>query len=106
MSTISLADVIDEMDSGRQFDIEYVTADRKRGIGGELKAYSGVIKTHAVVTKVKSNIRHCEERATKHPNHSFNSTVNIYAPREPDSKKRIKKVHLRLITRFNGKDVL
>lgn len=104
--TITLANVIDEMNSGRQFDIEFVTCDEKRRTGGELKAYSGVIRSNTPKSP-SGGLAAPDKRTvkTKQPNHRYNSTVNLYIPRE-EKKNRFRKVHLRLITLFNGKEVL
>jgi hypothetical protein len=105
---ITLAEVVTIINSGKAFDIEYVTCDRERGTGGELKVYSQVTKSSAIPERRKGRgKKHIPDiGVTRNPNHSANHTVNIYIPGEPDRHKRIRKLHLRLITKVNGKQVL
>jgi hypothetical protein len=42
--TIDLTTVIDHIDSHMPFDIAYVTADKKRGTGGQIKQHKGWVK--------------------------------------------------------------
>ena len=88
-NTVTLADVIDEMNSGRQFDIEFVTADRQRGTGGQLKAYSGAIISYAVVKAPVKAKGEAKVKKVVNPQHGHNSTVNIYIPSE-EKKDRFK----------------
>ena len=100
---IALSAVLYVMDRGERFDIEFVTADRKKGTGGELKTmtncvlYSAYKKDRPVDIKVEA-----AAVLSKNPRHFQNSTRNIYCMHSRETRK----VHLRLITRFNGKQVL
>jgi hypothetical protein len=105
---ISISAMLDEINSGNAFDIEYVTADERRKKGGELKRYSGCIKSQSV-TSGKADKKYEPvvnvTNQSKNPHHEAHVTFNIYVP-HPDEGSKIKKVHTRLVTQFNGKDVL
>jgi hypothetical protein len=101
---IGLTEVIAFMDKGEPFDISFVTADTKRGTGGEMKTLtkavkSGMQKKEAYTQEALPT----PENKRKNPSHFENSTRNIHVLGKP---KDITKVHLRLITRFNGKRVV
>lgn len=105
MAQITLKQALDIIDSGKAFDIEYVACDKERGTGGELKAYTNVVKSSVMFkprdTANKSKV--LVKRAMV--NHGANSTFNIYVP-QGDRKDKIRKVHTRLITKINGLEVL
>lgn len=94
--------------SGQLFDIEYVEANRQKGTGGRLVALSRVIISTAAsgYEKKETTVGAAEPKAKKNPHHYANSTINIYCQSEKDRRARIKTVHVRLITRINGKDVI
>ena len=98
-SYITLPEVIKAIDGGQRFDITVVKADVKRGTGGALATYTGCIKQRPKNGKTAETKK--QSTGTKSPNHYENSTRNIYLLRE----REIKKIHLRLIVRFNGKKV-
>lgn len=101
---IELKDVIAIMDSGQVFDITFVSADVKRGTGGEMKTRTNMVKSGTVKTVSNDEID-AEYKMKKkvNPNHFQNSTRNIHPTTNP---RELTKIHLRLITRFNGKRVL
>lgn len=105
LQTLTLRQAIDIIESGRAFDIEYCTADMARGTGGELKAYSGVTTTTAM-PRTGGKKKFGEKVLTKrvNPHHEANSTINLYIPAAPVNE-RLRKVHTRLITKINGKEV-
>jgi hypothetical protein len=102
---ISLKDVLAQMDSGEPFSIVFITCDQRKGTGGEIitveKAYkqkwlSPEERKQQQLLQPASNI------IKKHPRHYENSTRNIRLASNGD----IRKVHIRLIRKFNGKTVL
>lgn len=103
--TILLTDMISAMGKGNPFDIEYVTADTRRGTGGKLVSHRHVVLSNKM-GRSNTGIGLAEPRKSKNPNHSAHSTFNIYVPSEQNARERVKKVHLRLVTRFNGMEVL
>lgn len=93
------------MESGRFFSIEFVTADIKRRKGGRLKAYAQACKLsydtpHYVGTGKKS-----AGRGNRKPRQD-NETIKLHIPTEPRQQDRIREVHLYLITKFNGQEVV
>jgi hypothetical protein len=100
--TITLQAVITAIDKGDVFDIEYCTADVARGTGGQLKAYKNVTKHRRQQLTATNQKKLDEASKSVAPNHYQNSTRNLYLL----NTREIKKVHLRLITFFNGKRVI
>jgi hypothetical protein len=94
------------IDSGEPFNLGFVTADRRRGTGGDYKEVSGYRKVKKdPLPEVKvGKPQLLSSSLNKNPNHGLHKTVNIYDPRDP--KKHITKIHYRLFDRFNGKTVL
>ena len=109
MEFITLKECLDIMDSGKLFNIRFVTANKELKTGGEWREYKDVVKHTQpasgllVKTPTTAASNHAAELAfkTKHPNHFENSTRNI---RKPNGD--IRKVHLRLIREINGRAVL
>jgi hypothetical protein len=94
------------IDSGELFDIGFVTADRRRGTGGdykELKGYRKVMKEQ-VSEHLPGKVHTPKRDLRKDPQHSVHKTFNICNPNNPNI--HMHKVHYRLFDRFNGKTVL
>lgn len=93
------------MDAGQAFSIAFVTADKRKNTGGELieveKAYkSGYINPED--RKKMQQLQPASDMLNKSPNHYQNSTRNIVIA----SNSEVRKLHVRLIRKFNGKTVL
>lgn len=92
-------------DNGRpvRFDIEVISFDKKRGKGGRVLRFIGVqvsgLKQKSV--KEKHIVRLQNTIIKRDPNHFENSTLNLYNP----LKQSVHKIHVWLITRFNGEEV-
>lgn len=97
---ITLADALKIIDSGRPFDIEVITADVKRGTGGRVVAYANATKAKRDGNKPQKTQE--LKLPTRSPQHYLNSTRNITLLKERETKK----IHIRLITKINGKIVL
>ena len=104
---ITLSEVLTILQSGVVFALTYCTADRKRGKGGKLVAVDQA--TICQLSAMPSNIlrRNGISATTLGDNrrwadHHTHKTRNIYLPRTQE----IKKLHIKLITEFNGKRVL
>ena len=104
--TIDLVDVIKEMDSATTpFSITFTTADETRNTGGK-----NITIKEALVSKPKQNpiqngptITEKEIPFKKYaPNHFKNRTRNIRII--PGTQ--VRKLHIYLIRRFNGKKVI
>ena len=99
---ITLAEVLKHIDSGQPFDMEAVQADVARGTGGAIRTYTKAVKWIAQQLPGKEAAKAATATATpKNPSHYKNSTRNIYLP----ETRQMRKVHIRLITKFNGKQV-
>lgn len=91
--------------SGETFDMEFITADEKRGTGGELIQ---VIDWQIPGRQGKdpaSGSTAAETPITRHtrcPNHDDHGTLNIHHP----ETNQIRKIHISLIQSFNGKRIL
>lgn len=97
---ITLADALAIIDSGKPFDIEVVTADVKRGTGGRVIAYANATKAKRDGSKLSKPMD--LKLPTRNPQHYLNSTRNITLLKERETRK----IHIRLITKINGKIVL
>jgi len=102
--TITLAEVIDKMDAGDVFSIRFVTCDHKKDSGGELVDIYKAVKNGSVKKehRVQSSLQPVSRLLLKDPNHFENSTRNIKILNNGE----IRKLHIRLIRRFNGRVVL
>lgn len=102
METILRYEVLNELDSGRAFSMSFVTYDEKRNTGGALKSVVNWVKSKGSVQDVvKENSKIVEDRVSSY---RPATTVNIYNPNGGD--QHMTKVHLALITIFNGKRVI
>ncbi len=107
---IRLSEVLDQMEQLDEFgmpvkfQIKFVTADRKRGTGGEIIEIKDGRKCVGkrkgkVVFDMRKTVS-AAPRIPKDPHHWVNSTRNILLP-----NGLIRTVHIRLIIEFNGKKV-
>lgn len=87
--------MLSDMNTGQPFSITYVTLDKKRGTGGQLRTLVNATKKSANMVMAGS-----PATGTRKPNHSDNGTINIVC-----ADGSITKVHTRLITQFNNHDV-
>jgi hypothetical protein len=101
VQSITLKEVLAQMDTGASFSIAFVTDDEKRGTGGEwveIKAFK-----HEYVSKkerAKLDKIQPQQLLLKDPRHYDHSTRNISL-----LNGEMRKVNIRLIRRFNGKVV-
>jgi hypothetical protein len=104
MDTILRSEVLKLVDTGASFDMEFVTADRRRGTGGkliELKAWQKKIGQPVEDTIPGQHIRRTKP---KDPNHYKHGTINVFNP--ANKAVHPHKVHVPLIQTFNGKKVV
>ena len=93
------------MNTGERFTITFVSLDKKRKTGGELITLENARKHQA------GNITESESKTSEpplpgettgtNPNHTRNGTINIKC-----ADGNIRKVHTRLIVKFNSKEVI
>ena len=100
------SEVMKLADTGEHFDMIFVTADRKRGTGGELIEVRDWQKmdTDTPVEKMPGRFRKTARAMKRNPNHWEYKTFNIFNPN--NNHVHPHKVHFRLIQFFNGKRVL
>lgn len=93
------------MDAGQVFQISFVTADHHKNTGGELLHVARARK-HAWLSpadrKKQQRLQPTSSMVKKDPRHFENSTRNIQLLSNGD----VRKVHIRLIRKFNHRTVL
>lgn len=99
--TITLNEALYKIKRGERFDIEFVTCDRKRNTGGALKGLTNCIYPQTK-QKAETTGEVSKESVTKAPRHYRNSTLNL----QQLGNREITKVHIRLITKLNGVQVV
>lgn len=100
-ATILRSQVIKTIDSGESFTMEFVTADRRRGTGGDLITVEGWCKKSSeTVRDVKPG--HVPIKKSGTTRNTF-KTVRIYNPVSTEAHPIT--VHYKLIQFFNGKRV-
>ena len=93
------------MNTGERFTITFVTLDKKRKTGGDLVTLENARK-HQAGNIAEAHGKTSEppapgETAGTNPNHTRNGTINIKC-----ADGNIRKVHTRLIVKFNNEEVL
>lgn len=98
--TIPLGDVLAHIESGLPFDAVVVKASRRRGTGGELFFVKQWLKNNlpAEEKEVKGRVHKLVKQET---NHWLNKTRHIFNPKNGE----IRKIYIKLIKVFNGKEV-
>lgn len=88
------------INSGERFDVEFVSADRRRGTGGALKVYRNcmISRRSGGNKKAAGGVQQGSSRRNNYRNGTI--TVRLLGRNE------IKDIHVRLITLFNGATVL
>ena len=103
METITLKEMITVMDTGMPFSIGFRTCNKQKDTGGEWIAIDKARKYDAPTRGQQATLFHTSTtNQQRNPRHYENSTRNICAM----ASGEIIKVHLRLIRRFNNKQVL
>jgi len=94
------------IDEGDPFDLVFVTADRRRGTGGELISVTQWTKmdSDAPIEILPGRYRKKARAMIKNPNHWANKTFNIWSP--INKLNHPHKVHFRLMQFFNGKRII
>lgn len=103
--SITLKEVIDQIDSGALIgSICFVTSDKKRDTGGEWIEIRDARK-HTFLNKNEQakldKVQPITSGVAKDPQHYQNSTRNLKL-----KNGEIRKIHLRLIRKFNTKTVI
>lgn len=109
MEKIKLSKVLEFINTKNQhekpvvFDIEVKSLNRFKKTGGVHKVYKGASK-HILSSSKPSDLAIAKAipRNFKMPNHKKNRTINLDVP----GLSHVVKVHKRLITKFNGLEVI
>lgn len=98
--------VMEQLDETDGFDMIFVTADRKRGTGGELVEVRDWQKMdgNTPTERMPGRNRKPATAMKKDPNHWENKTINIFNP--ANLQQHPIKVHYRLIQFFNRQRVI
>lgn len=114
MSIITVAQVLAEMETGKPFDLTFVTFDRTRKTGGELRTEHAVLNMpnsdapdeapqgQRPLTPQEAN----RQALTKNPHHEKWYTRLIIPVVDGHVTSQIRKVHPPLFAEFNGKTVV
>lgn len=101
--TITRQEVLNAINRGEVFDIEYVTCDKKRGTGGKIVALSRATKfVKQILPAVKRERFEAQLKSLASHNKKYHSTINVYQT----DKREVRTIHIRLIIFFNGKRVI
>jgi len=103
MQIISLADVLHHMDTTAEpFDLVYSTADRQRRTGGELVHLTGCLATSTNREQAPGGAAPAGgDVPARKPAHRVHQTRNVTIL----SSGKPRKLHVRLLTEFNGQKV-
>lgn len=109
-------DILDYMSTGQPFSLRYVAFDQRRKRGGEEKYIS-----EAVLVQPETEEKEMKQRkgrpltleevarltapGSRNPNHAYWFTRNIRILEHGHPTSLIRKVHIILITQFNGQPV-
>lgn len=105
--TIGIKEMMQHINSGHPFAIRYTTWNEQTGRGGDEKFIMNAQRLFGEDAKhnesISNNIGNLVA-ATKNPNHYANSTFNVRVIAA--GRSDIRKVHVQLVTQFNGKTVV
>lgn len=105
-ATILRHEVLRAMDTGNPFDLEFITADRRRGTGGKVKRVKGwakIVGDMSNMVRRPGQFKHIAA-TPKNPHHTKHKTINIYNP--GNDRDHAISVHWRLMIFFNNKRIL
>lgn len=111
MEVIRLDEMLAEMEKGNPFSIKFVSFDKQRKSGGEIKTIDkcvltrtkGERKQHLGNEKFQKVVR---GKRTKNPNHFHNSTRAVQLMIGDVLTESVKKFHFYLVLEFNGKKLI
>lgn len=112
MSTIRIKEMLAVMETGQPFSLTFVTYDRKRKKGGEIRTYDEAVLCQSTTTTTSKNNRPMtrmeqmeaflhEEPIKRNPNHQQHYTRNIQLLQQGHPTAIRKKIHPLLVTKFN-----
>jgi hypothetical protein len=108
MQHIKRSEAVRQIYSGQTFTMQFITADEKRGTGGDLiEVINWQIAGHDDHDDPGAGASRTNVSASavqRIPNHDEHGTINIENP--GNRSLGIKKIHIDLIQTFNGKLIL
>jgi hypothetical protein len=101
MQFIKRSEAVRQIYSGECFDMQFITADLKRGTGGELIE---VINWQILKKDDEPGAASGSTAGSRTPNNDEHQTITIHNP--GNSRVHPISVHIKLIQFFNGKRIL
>lgn len=98
---MNLTEALEIMNSGAPFTCKYVSFDRKRKTGGELKTDTLVITSLPEIEREKK-----PATESKAQNHYQNATRNFFVVADNVVTSVIRKVHIILVLEINGNKLM
>ena len=105
MNTITLLDMLKEMETGAVFSLTLIRYDRKRKTGGQVVTYDEA-RLYQPAQKSTSSVnahRMAAIKTSRRPNHGQWFTRNIQLLQDGYPIDMIRKIHPPLVVTFNGK---
>ena len=114
METITISEMLEAMNTGLPFSVKFVTYDKQRKKGGEIRYYKEVVLNADTSDKkklketLKANSLPSEKRVgvSKNPHHFENSTRSFRVCVNGCKTATVKKLHIFLVLEFNGKKLM
>ncbi len=111
---ITVTECLRVMETGAPFEVEWVTYDRTRKRGGEIKTYTCQLLQRPEGSDLVAGraptaleaVQHDLAWAKKNPNHKDHFTRNLVILQDGQPTNMIRKVHPPLFNYFNGKIVV
>ncbi len=102
---ISRYDALMEIDTGKAFSLVFVTLDRTRGTGGELREVTNWVKVKQPLEAIQLPGRALNKQEKRNVKQAKGIKLfNIYNPN--DARQHITAVHYALMLFFNGKRII
>jgi hypothetical protein len=108
MGTVTIKEMLQEMNSGRVFSISFVSYDKQRRRGGEVKEYPSAVllRTDNDTIKPKNDNKKGSVGSSTPPKHYEHATRAFRVVLNGVETSAIKKFHLFLVLQFNGKKLV
>ena len=114
METVTISEMLEAMNTGLPFSVSFVSYDKQRKKGGEIKYYKEVVLNADVKDKKfleqtqRANSLLSKERGgvSKNPHHYENSTRTFRVCVNGCKTSTVKKLHIFLVLEFNGKKLI
>jgi hypothetical protein len=111
MDTITMKEMLNEMDTGRPFSVSFVTYDKQRKTGGKIRMIrEAVINAQPKSTDKKSGKSKPPDQRVRvdrrNPHHYDHSTRSIRLVVNGCKTSTIKKLHIFLVLTFNERKLI